>query len=571
MATPTSGRTDAAGSAAGHGIARAAAIAAIAALAAWGLVAALELLHANIGHSITSRPERFFSDSAWHWPIVALVVAMVGCQLAALGALARTSPRSPGSPQSPRLPQPAQSPGSPRSPRSPRDLTATIEVAALVVASIARVGLALLLPSDPRGYSIAAEAALAANVVIVAAILSLLLGVGLSRRAGPVPAWISAGLAIAAIWAATWATVWSARSGASQPQLLAVEPVEFFLSLWAAAIGLRLLLRGGAGGPVWTANLRIPSPGLKAAAALALVAIVAVAGASGSFVTAYRPTIGGQIDGRVQVERIHADAVDRTYRVYRPTSRLARPGLVIVLHGSFGGGFQIETDSGFDAQADRLGWVAAYPDGVADGWDTFGSTDKWGKHPGADDVAFISNLIGRLEATDGVDPDRVYVTGMSRGGMMSYRLGCALSAQIAAIAPVSGNMATASGGADVPCTLTRPVSVFAIHGTADGSIPIGGGKVDITFSPFADVIARWRSLDGCGTATTQATDGPSATTTWTCASGSTVSQRIVAGGWHMWPRVSGALASNGGLPDSFDAARLIADFFVAHPRKAAAG
>ena len=564
MSTSPSGRTDAAGSAAGHGIARTAAIAAIAALAAWGLVAAIELIHANIGHSITSRPERFFSDSAWHWPIVALVVVMVGCQLAALVALARKSPGSPGSP------------GSPRDLRAPqpRHLTTTIAAAVLVVASIARVGLALLLPSDPRGYSIGAEAALAANIVVVAAILSLLLGVGVSRRAGPATALISAGLAVAAIWAATWATVWSARSGASQPQLLAVEPVEFLLSLWAAVIGLPPLLQGGAASRTTNLarrSLRIPSPGLKAAAAFALVAITAVAGSSGSFVSAYKPTIGAQIDGRTTVDRIRADAVDRTYRVYRPTSRLARPGLVIVLHGSFGGGFQIENDSGFDAQADRLGWVAAYPDGVADGWDAFGSTDKWGKHPGADDVAFISNLIGRLEATDGVDPDRVYVTGMSRGGMMSYRLGCALSAQIAAIAPVSGNMATASGGADVPCTLTRPVSVFAIHGTADGMIPIDGGKVDITFSPFADVIARWRSLDGCGTATIQATDGPSATTTWTCASGSTVSQRIVAGGWHMWPRVSGALASNGGLPDSFDAARLIADFFVAHPREAAAG
>jgi polyhydroxybutyrate depolymerase len=581
MAKSPSGQAAAAGSAPAHGIARAAAIAAIAAPAVWALVAALEVFHANIGHSITSRPERFFSDSAWHWPIVALVVAMVGCQLAAMVALAwmppRTSgsPRSPRDPQSPRSPRDPQSPRSPRDPQSPRDprsardLTATMAAAALVVAAIARVGLALLLPSDPRGYSIGAEAALAADVVIVAAILSLVLGMGLSRRAGPATAWITSGLAIAAIWAAAWATVWAARSGASQPQLLAVEPAEFLLSVWAGAIGLRLLLQGGGAG--WTANLRIPNPGAKATAALALVAIAAVAAASGSFVNAYRPTIGAQIDGRTQVERIHADAVDRTYRVYRPTTRLAKPGLVIVLHGSFGGGFQIETDSGFDAQADRLGWVAAYPDGVADGWDAFGSTDKWGKHPGADDVAFISNLIGRLEATDGVDPDRVYVTGLSRGGMMSYRLGCALSAQIAAIAPVSGNMATASGGADVPCTLSRPVSVFAIHGTADGMIPIDGGKVDITFSPFADVIARWRSLDGCGTDTATATDGPSTTTTWTCASGSTVSQRIVTGGWHTWPRVSGALASNGGLPDSFDAARLITDFFVAHPRKATAG
>ena len=108
---------------------------------------------------------------------------------------------------------------------------------------------------------------------------------------------------------------------------------------------------------------------------------------------------------------------------------------------------------------------------MLDGWDAFGSGPSWGLHPGADDVAFIAATIDRLESTAGIDPDRVYVTGLSRGAMMSYRLGCELSARVAAIAPVSGNMATADGSAYVACSLARPVSVFAIHGTADGMIP----------------------------------------------------------------------------------------------------
>jgi len=54
-------------------------------------------------------------------------------------------------------------------------------------------------------------------------------------------AWLSAGIAIAIPSIALWATVWSARSGASQPQLLAVEPVEGLASIWAAAVGAWLL------------------------------------------------------------------------------------------------------------------------------------------------------------------------------------------------------------------------------------------------------------------------------------------------------------------------------------------
>ena len=212
--------------------------------------------------------------------------------------------------------------------------------------------------------------------------------------------------------------------------------------------------------------------------------------------------------------------------------------------------------TGFDAQADRLGWIAVYPDGVADGWDAFGSGPTWGRHPGADDVMFMRALVDHFESTDKVDPDRIYVTGHSRGGMMTYRLGCALSGIVAAIAPVSGNMATASGSADVPCPLAAPVSVLAIHGTADGTIPMAGGKVDIIFSPMADVIARWRSLDDCSAAPTVAVEGIDTTTVWACAGGSTVSTRIQAGGCHCW---------------TSDDSEVIADFFEAHPRIPAGG
>jgi polyhydroxybutyrate depolymerase len=493
----------------------------------WTAAALLELAHANIGHSLISRPERFFSDSAWHWPLVLLVGATVLAELAAGLALVRSDGgrgwRLAGS-----------------------------AAAVLTAAVLSRLALALLLPGDPGGYSVGSLAALAANLLIVLTPIALLLMTAAVRRRSPGLAWVSAIMAIAMAWVALWATVWAARSAASQPQLLAVEPVEGLLAVWSAAVGAWLFDRP-ANLRTRTALVQLPAPGRKSAVALTFALVVVVVGTSGSFVSAYQPLIVAQLTGRTKVERIHADAVDRTYRVYRPANELASPGLVFVLHGSFGGGFAEESNSGFDAQADRLGWIAVYPDAVADGWDAFGSGPTWGKHPGADDVVFIQNLIALFEASDHVNPDRVYVTGMSRGGMMSYRLGCVLSDTLAAIAPVSGNMATASGSADVSCTLARPLSVLAFHGTADTMIPIAGGKVDITFSPMVDVIARWRSLDGCTDPPTVTVDGIETATTWVCAGGSTVTTRILEGWCHCWPG---------------DASRLIADFFVAHPRMA---
>jgi polyhydroxybutyrate depolymerase len=253
----------------------------------------------------------------------------------------------------------------------------------------------------------------------------------------------------------------------------------------------------------------------------------------------------------------------RHFRVYRPATLGPRPGLVVDLHAARANGFLEELATRFDAQADRLQWIVAYPDGVADGWEPFACC----YHPGIDDVAFIANLIDHLEATDGIDPDRVYVTGLSRGGMIAYRLACELSPRLAAIAPVAGNMADGSGDVGgVACRPDRPVSVLSIHGSADSQVPVAGGG---RFAPLTDVLARWRVLDGCESSASMTVMGPVVTTTWRCREGSDVQSVVVEGAGHTWPGIP--LSSlPWGPAASLDASRVIADFFAAHPRAPAA-
>src|SRR5262249_2573557 len=141
--------------------------------------------------------------------------------------------------------------------------------------------------------------------------------------------------------------------------------------------------------------------------------------------------------GRIQIGTLQQGPIERRYRLYRPATLGPRPGLVIDLHSARANGFLEELATRLDAHAERLGWLVAYADGVADGWEPYGCCH----HPGVDDVAFLADLIAHLESTERVDPARVYVTGLSRGGMMAYRLGCELSSDLAAIAPVAGNMA----------------------------------------------------------------------------------------------------------------------------------
>jgi polyhydroxybutyrate depolymerase len=170
-----------------------------------------------------------------------------------------------------------------------------------------------------------------------------------------------------------------------------------------------------------------------------------------------------QWTGRIETGTLKHGELARTYRVHRSARHEARPGLVVDLHSARTNGFLEELATRFDGQAERLGWIVVYPDGFADGWEPYGCC----QHPGVDDVAFLAEIVSRLEATDDIDPERVYVTGLSRGGVMAYRLACELSSRLAAIAPVAGNMADANGDVRaVSCRPDRPVSVLAIHGSA---------------------------------------------------------------------------------------------------------
>ena len=512
---------------------RAVAIVAIATPIVWAVVVAMEIGQAQLSHSLVSRPERLFGaghdlSPLYLWPALLVLPLRVFAERLEHRKIAR------------------------------------VALAVAVIALFGRVVVAAAAPTDSSLYQVSQLRGLGAMVMLVCLPAALALFAVAGGRRPATLRWLTAITAIAMVWVAVWVAVWSVRSGALQPQLWAVEPVEGLAAFWAAAVGTWLIGWPDAG----RSRLpTIPSPGRKAAVVFALVGAIGVVAVSADYAVAVGPTVVAQLTGRTSVDTIRVGDFDRTYRVYRPSQVGAAPGLVIVLHGVFGSGFQAESSTGFDAQADRLGWLVAYPDGVLDGWDAFGDTPYWGRHPGVDDVAFVRGLIDRLSASNRLDPDRIYVTGFSRGAMMTYRLGCELSGRVAAIAPVSGNMATADGSAaGVPCQLSSPVSVFAIHGTADGSIPIAGGRVDIAYAPMTDVIARWRTLDGCQGAGMVAADGSSTTTIWACSGGATVATRIADGGVHAWPGAVAPPYLTSAAADAFDASRLIADFFVAHPR-----
>jgi polyhydroxybutyrate depolymerase len=221
----------------------------------------------------------------------------------------------------------------------------------------------------------------------------------------------------------------------------------------------------------------------------------------------------------------------RTALVHVPPGTAAGQRLPIVLafHGSGSNGAAMAGYTGLSVVGDGEGFLAVYPYASSGPWNQ-GSTSA----TAPDDVRFTSDLLDVLEDRWCIDPRRVYATGVSAGGGMVARLGCQLSARIAAIAPVAGSYAALP-----PCHPDRPVSVLEIHGTSDAIVPYAGSPPKGAGSVPA-FLAGWRARDGCSSRTTQAhiashTLQIDATR---CAPGAAVRHIEILGGWHQYPGAS---------------------------------
>lgn len=203
------------------------------------------------------------------------------------------------------------------------------------------------------------------------------------------------------------------------------------------------------------------------------------------------------------VDSLVHDGLMRSFRVYVPPSYDPSGGtlapVVLLLHGGFGSGAQIESSSRILEVADANGFIVVSPDGVAGpgGVRTWngGGCCGYAVTNNIDDVGFMSALVDRLEANLCLDRRRTYAAGMSNGAIMSHRLACDLAGRIRAVGSVSGAMM-----AD-PCAPVRPLPVIEIHGTGDLNVPYDGGMgcgaAGVPFPSVDETVSGWRARDGC--------------------------------------------------------------------------
>ena len=251
----------------------------------------------------------------------------------------------------------------------------------------------------------------------------------------------------------------------------------------------------------------------------------------------------------------------REYKLFVPSNYdgTTEVPLVFNFHGYTSNAGQQMFYGNFLNLSEEHGFIVVHPQGLLDANGITHFNAEW--QSDVDDIGFSSALIDHIASEYSIDLDRVYSTGMSNGGFMSYTLACRLSDRFAAIASVTGTMT-------IPqlsnCTAERAVPVMEIHGTADGTVPYEGND---WMAAVDDVVTYWVNHNNCDPnpevselPNTNTTDGSTITkSVYTGGdNNSSVELLKVNGGEHTWPGTAIAFA---GTNQDIDASAVIWEFF----------
>jgi poly(3-hydroxybutyrate) depolymerase len=272
--------------------------------------------------------------------------------------------------------------------------------------------------------------------------------------------------------------------------------------------------------------------------------------ASAAVVCAAMLLAGPAARSQETTEKVTVDDVDRTFMVRLPRGYDAKQHypVVVLLHGMNQDADDMERLTRFDELADKDGIIAVYPIALHGRWNIGvqpqerramggpgGRRGRYGgggggypgggggggypgggggypgggggqgrgqqpddssRHPApADDISYFNNMLDQMGTKFSIDTSRIYAAGLSEGGFMSLRLGCALGDRFAGVAAVGAAMPKT-----MICLPSRPVPVVMINGTSDPVVPYGGGtehNLDLAVISVEDSAKAWAKMDRC--------------------------------------------------------------------------
>ena len=262
----------------------------------------------------------------------------------------------------------------------------------------------------------------------------------------------------------------------------------------------------------------------------------------------------------------------REYLLYVPKSLPTGRAVPLVLffHGGGGHMAQAARSYGWRETAEREAFVVAFPNGYSRfpggrfaSWNA-GACCGDARDKQIDDIAFVQAVITDIQQQLPINPQRIFATGMSNGGMLAHRLACDMAGTFRAIAAVAGTDNT------LACQPARPVSVLHIHALDDSHVLFQGGagkdafrdtRKITEFRSVPDTIKRWQQRLQLQGAPQRVLTVPGAyADLWQSDDGRTQLKLLVTStGGHSWP---GGKAQRGKTPSkAIEANTLIWQFF----------
>lgn len=170
-----------------------------------------------------------------------------------------------------------------------------------------------------------------------------------------------------------------------------------------------------------------------------------------------------------------------------------------------------------------------------------------------DDVGFARAVVEYMSQHTCIERKRVYATGFSNGGRMSYRLGCEAADMFAAIAPIAGTKSFPDLENTPGCMPSRPLSLIDFMGSADMRIEAQPGQ-----------IKEWVAFNQCSDAQPTETYRKGAHYCMSyqqCAAATSVTYCVIDGGGHCWPGTSPCPLGATSRADELSANALMWDLF----------
>ena len=279
--------------------------------------------------------------------------------------------------------------------------------------------------------------------------------------------------------------------------------------------------------------------------------------ASDDACAAGRDSVSGEANGVIT-----SGGLERTYILHVPTAydgANAMP-LVFNLHGYSSNATDQDRYSGLPALGEERGFIVVSPEGS-------GEIQHW-DFPGfgpVDDVAFIGELLDKLERELCIDAARVYIAGMSNGAAIATFVACGLPGRIAAIAEVA-----ATAGPRL-CDSDDAIPIMTFRGTDDACVPYEGGTAAcgqlLPVIAAEEVMRLWGEHNGCNApaVTANVSEHVRTISYGHCTDEADAILYTIEGGGHTWP---GAIevARLDATTQEIDATELIWSFFEAHAR-----